>query len=926
MSPSDWPYPGARWWKFDFHTHTPASVDTYWARSQVELSPRQWLLNFMAAGIDCVAVTDHNSGAWVNRLKRAYSQMEGRSESGTPPNGFRPLKLFPGVELSVQGGFHLLAIFDPSAETSDIDALLGDVGYDGTRGDSDGVTRKGAAEVVDAVIRAGAIPIPAHADDDSGMLLLGEGNGSYLDANTIRHVLDDGRLLALEWRDMSNAIPTCAKPEACELARVLGSDCHSFQGAMAPGSRYSWVKMADPTLEGLWLALLDGNGVSIWRSDDDEAEPPKPPEHFVTKIEVDGARYMGNGNPEVIELTPLCNALIGGRGTGKSTVVHALRLAYRRHEDLGALGVDAEPARRFRQFREVAAKREDEGGLREDAEIRVELMRDGETYRLRWRQDDLDDAVERRCSDGTWEPARSGAISAERFPIRLLSQGQIAEMAGAGRKALLDVIDEAAGVSELKRALKEEEERYRALWAELRATKRKLDTREELERRGEDLDRKIKAYKQSEHAQVLQAHQRALRQRREIDQTLEELREMPGRIQALAENLLLDDWPEDLFDATKDRDAIAWGSEARLAAKRARVTIANAAETLSSDTQALDRDERLSEWRSRADQASEDHLALQSTLSEQGIGSPQDFTRLVRERQQITTDLEQLNRLERDRQELVDERKAQGKRFLSARRAITEARSDFVSETLASNAFVRMEVAPYAHGLEHSLRDLIDVHDERFKDDISSVVPNEDLPAVTPLRQQVELREAELNGIRKRLGTVDEGFGGYFRNYLERKHQKPDFADDIRCWFPEDGLRIQYSRTGDGQDWTDISHGSQGQRSAALLAFLLAFGDEPIVLDQPEDDLDNLLIYDLIVRQITENKQRRQLVIVTHNANVVVNGDAELVHAFDFRRGQCRVVRTGALQERDVREEVCQIMEGGRKAFERRWARLGRDA
>ena len=130
---------------------------------------------------------------------------------------------------------------------------------------------------------------------------------------------------------------------------------------------------------------------------------------------------------------------------------------------------------------------------------------------------------------------------------------------------------------------------------------------------------------------------------------------------------------------------------------------------------------------------------------------------------------------------------------------------------------------------------------------------------------------------------------------------------------------------GDGRDWSAITQGSQGQRSAALLAFLLAFGDEPLVLDQPEDDLDNHLIYELIVRQIRENKRRRQLIIVTHNPNVVVNGDAEMVHAFGFGGGQCRVVERGALQEKAVREEVCRVMEGGREAFSRRWARLGRE-
>ena len=108
-----------------------------------------------------------------------------------------------------------------------------------------------------------------------------------------------------------------------------------------------------------------------------------------------------------------------------------------------------------------------------------------------------------------------------------------------------------------------------------------------------------------------------------------------------------------------------------------------------------------------------------------------------------------------------------------------------------------------------------------------------------------------------------------------------------------------------------------------MLAFLLAHGDEPLVLDQPEDDLDNHLIYDLVVRQIRENKLRRQIIVVTHNPNIVVNGDAEMLHVMDFAAGQCRVVQEGSLQEREIRDEVCRVMEGGRDAFERRYRRLG---
>ena len=62
----DWPYPGSRWLMCDFHIHPPASAETPWARGNTVLSPEDWLLGYMAAGVDRVAVTDHDSDAWTD--------------------------------------------------------------------------------------------------------------------------------------------------------------------------------------------------------------------------------------------------------------------------------------------------------------------------------------------------------------------------------------------------------------------------------------------------------------------------------------------------------------------------------------------------------------------------------------------------------------------------------------------------------------------------------------------------------------------------------------------------------------------------------------------------------------------------------------------------------------------------------------------
>ena len=931
----NWPYPGSRWWKFDFHTHTPASADTYWTQPGINLAPQAWLLRYMAAEIDCVAITDHNSGAWIDCLKAAYEEMKRQADEGSPPEGFREMTLFPGVEISVHGGFHLLAILAPDTKTGDIDTLLGQVDYDGSKGDSDGVTRKGAAEVVCEIRDAGGIPIPAHADrqgnngNGKGLLAVRAGTRKcQLDAKTVRQVLDTEYLLAMEWEDMGHPLPNHVEKQVKKLAQVLGSDCHSFQGNRIPGSRYSWVKMAKPTLEGLRLALLDGNGISIRRSDDGgEFDPFRKPTHFITGIEVESARFMGIDTTTRLEPTPYYNALIGGRGTGKSTIVHALRLAYRRDRELQHLGEETEPYRQFKSFSQPVRGRNGHGGLREATEIRVELMRDGVEHILRWRQDGQEAVVEERDED-QWQLAASQEVNSERFPIRLLSQGQIAAMAGESRQALLDVIDDAADVAGLHHAFDETKTSYLAQRARLRELKEKLARRPELERRLADLTRKLAAFTQSHHAEVLKAHQQALRQRREIDTTSELLRKIPRRIKALTEDLLLDDWPDGVFNVAQDGDALAWRSETKRLVAKTREELTRSADTFTDKVQKLQEDERLSQWQQRAEKAKSDYEALQTTLDAQGVTDPQDFGRLEQERQNLEAQLKQLDQLRQDWDRFDKDNKKQWQQVLEARKAITRARAKFVEKTLETNTFVKIEVVGFGfepRHIEHSLRKMIEVPDERFEHDILREEDGNPVGGLAFDIEQDEDREVALDAAKKRLIENSTNFRGQFRNYLERKHEKPEFADHIQCWFPEDDLRIEYSREGDGSDWTSITQGSQGQRSAALLAFLLAFGDEPLVLDQPEDDLDNHLIYDLVVRQIRENKLRRQLIIVTHNPNVMINGDAEMVHAFDFSGGQCRVIRHGALQEKAVREEVCRVMEGGREAFARRWERLGRE-
>lgn len=926
MSPNAWSYPGSRWWKFDFHTHTPASKDTKaWQRAvgtPDEVTPSKWLLRFMAAGIDCVAVTDHNSGDWVDQLKRAYAAMQAEAEQGQPPEGFRPLVIFPGVEISGNGGVHVLAIFDPSASTSDIDSLLGAVGYLGSKGDSDGETTQSIAEVIDTVIKRGAIPIPAHADQNKGLLRVNPGTKkSALSAHTIQQALEVEGLLAVEWCDPANSYPEAVAELAGPLARVLGSDCHSFHGA--PGQSYTWVKMAHPTLKGLRLALLDGNEVSIRRSGEGRFEPFRTPTHIIRAIEIEKARVMGNGQPARLEFSPYFNAMVGGRGTGKSTVVHALRLAARREGEIQALPKDSEPRQRFEAFRAIAKGRDDEGALKSETVIRVEWQHDDTLSRLSWCDDGKTVGVE-EWHNGQWQASSSQSIHGARFPLRIFSQGQIATMACEGRQVLLDIIDEAADIAPHKQAYEEARRSYFAQCARLREIEGKLALYPEVERRIGELGAKLKTLAQTEHAAVLQAYSRAQHQQRAIDEVFEQIDTHAANLRQAAADLLLDDWPPQHFNAEEDQAIVSWRNEAECLLKKTQEELQRLAGALDQGIASLRNDARLTAWRERAEKAGRRYHALQKQLAEQGVADPQAFARLTQERQQLEARRKELTQLQADLAALLQQIDAQEKLIVERRRTITQLRKQFLQHKLANNEYVRIKVEPFGFDpltIERSLRELIDVLDGRFAEDILEEHDGMQHGVVAQIADATD-KLAAIIDVRKRLLSPAADFHGRFRNHLNKRWEKPELADRVKVWFPEDDLRIEYQR---GGAWYPISQGSQGQRSAALLAFLLAFGEEPIVLDQPEDDLDNHLIYDLIVRQIRENKLRRQLIIVTHNPNVVVNGDAELVHVMDFGAGQCSVKQSGALQEKAVREEVCRVMEGGREAFARRWKRLGQE-
>lgn len=925
-------FPGSRWWTFDFHTHTPKSTDGFKKTPCPDL--KEWLLAFMRAGIDCVAVTDHNSGDALPDLQAALAVFQ-----AAPPADFRPLTLFPGVEISVQGGVHILALFDPSKGRDEIIRLLDAVDYRGTHGDSDGVTHKSVTEVLEIIAGKGGLAIPAHVDEPKGLFV--EIKGQSLCAP-----LKSEHVSAMELRNAAFTKPGLCAAEKVRWPEILGSDTHNFAASgdpRFPGSHYTWVKMDRPSLAALKLALHDGNAFSLKRSDACVSgyNPNAAPQLWIESLSVSKARLMGNGAKAEFKLNPWMNAIIGGRGSGKSTLVHFLRLVTKRDADLNL--AEGQPDNRvkvtFDSFAQIGSDSRS-GGLRTETLAEAVIRKGDQRFMLQWRQDSRAVAVsEWDAAAQAWKPAGSQDV-VDRFPVRLFSQDEIGVIAERP-EALLRRVDESIAKADWTARYTASENQFVELLSKVRSLRMRLAEKDRLVGQRDDLAKQLAAFEQSEHAKIRQAFQKASRQKQASAALFEEFRDLATRVGTLKDELSLSDLPPDLLDPADPTDQDLQKADTQLRQSLAKTVSALGRMETDMRSQADVAESALaqSSWSTAVKTAEQEHEALMTSLKAQGVTDPAAYANLLVRRQEVEKQLKEIEGTEAEINRLTNQADESLGKLLELRTELRTMREAFLKQELQGNRFVRISLVPFGHEggknqIEAEIRRDLQCQDTRFSSAIRSREDGngfvEKLYADLPTDETSRTKELLIRiqtwkqQVFKAAKVETNDLGGHFSNHLAAKFKdRPEALDRFRMWWPEDALVVSYSRTGDGDNFVNLSSGgSAGEKAAALLAFFLAHGNTPLIIDQPENDLDNHLITDLVVAQLQNNKERRQIIVVTHNPNIVVNGDAELVHAMEFGVGQCRAKVSGALQDEAVRTEVCAVMEGGKRALKSRYERL----
>ncbi|MDP2363565.1 MAG: hypothetical protein Q8M94_07315, partial [Ignavibacteria bacterium] len=142
----------------------------------------------------------------------------------------------------------------------------------------------------------------------------------------------------------------------------------------------------------------------------------------------------------------------------------------------------------------------------------------------------------------------------------------------------------------------------------------------------------------------------------------------------------------------------------------------------------------------------------------------------------------------------------------------------------------------------------------------------------------------------------------------------------------KDRIKIKLNiGTKEKPSYKDIGSLSSGQKCTAILHLLLLDNTDPLIVDQPEDNLDNAFIAENIVQELREQKEKRQFIFSTHNANIPVFGDAEWIGVVEMVDGTSHIVNenVGSIDKETLKPKVEEILEGGKRAFEIRRLKYG---
>lgn len=875
---------GARFFRADLHIHSfGGSHDV----KDTSLTPQNIVDTAITEGLSLIAVTDHNEITNVESVLQAAQNSS--------------VVAIPGVELSTPQG-HLLCYL---ATLEDLQKFHGKLSIV-DRKTQNSRCQDSILECLKLLESLNGFGILAHVDVESGY--------EYEQPNASPHKFDviaHRALLGIELKhatsqifyspnDTNNDRKRMGEHRIVQLglgsrqylARVLNSDAHTLNslGRNAQNARrVTRFKMDTPSFDSLRIALEDADA----RVRIEDLVPPSIPQ-------IIGMKTTGGFlNDQIFRFSPNLNCIIGGRGTGKSTAFESIR---------------------------CLADGESESKV-VDSEVWPEELQ------LFWQDEAGQIFGLHRAKHNALRNIDNSGSDLPNIVIDCFGQGEAARIsmqAQANPLALLNYLDKFIG---LQNELEHE--------AQLR--EQLLELQNEIEK----AEAKVQLIPQYESSLKITQQQLAALQKPDVKELIELQRKMDTEREVQRQmSLCLRDAKSDVgklnvkTSIKKFKDIATPGSLSIGAAEFQQILVGltqleseiTSAETqLSSGMGAFEKllATQLLSWKSKENEAQKKIDAKRRELEALNVAFDMSYiSKLTKDEASISQSVKNLQSwkphltdLRKRRNQVLDERWKARSRVSLLRDAFGKKASSILGESL-SDLNVSLKYRQNSHSPE-AQEQIISVMGWRTNQQVKAgwlvenltvpklleAVNKRDTTLITAIKtaEGVQVfRPDEAQEILKRLAEPSVKF------MLERVaiHDLPSLQVTKKVTAPDGSFKFIHR---------DFSKLSLGQQQSVLLALMLSSNsNKPLIIDQPEDNLDGEFIYSTLVPVLRLAKERRQVIIVTHNPNVAVLGDAELIIVMKGANDKGIITARGSIDHQETRDAACSILEGAKDAFLRR--------
>jgi len=864
--------PGLEYRKIDLHIHTPVSK----CFDDKSVKPEDIIKKALDEKLDAIAITDHNTGEWVDKMKKASKNK---------------LIIFPGIEISVLGGkngVHVIGIFDKSKTTKHIENLLGDLKIKADKyGKEDAYTDKTPNQVIDIISEHGGMAIMAHANSAQGVM-------GGIKGNPRTEIIKNKNLIAAEATDFDKIDKIEKKrrivdlldgkhPEYRKLAVYQASDNpsrtkegkHSLEGI---GSRFTYFKLDEISFEGLRQCFCDPD-VRIRQKD--ELEIKKFPKITFMKA---SQGFLEN---QKIYFNEGLNSIVGGKGVGKSLVVEFLRFAIDQFSKDNSILKDHENKLEKR--------------LGPFGKINVEFeLESGERYQVMRTYDGVNNKIE--CINLDTNELYEGDIPAL-FPILVYSQNEVIKIAEDEEAQLrlidsfIDSIAYKKNIQSLSRDLvKKDKELAKSIKAssEVASNKKEFSTiNEQIKNINRVLknklfdEMKLWERKKTTYEKYISFHDDLTQK---IDQIISDFTEeinKPGISKDLSKYLQI--------RKAKQLSEESYNKVVNSMDKVKIEVIQNKEKISESFNKWVPEfEKKQKQYENMLKKSGGDKRKLESERRKLEIKKQE----IEKELERYTKQLEKLDEIKKSRDSLLDELEEVYYVYYEIRK------QKFDDLTSQSNGKLKLELK-HAANRDRFKEELLTlkkgsrIRDTDIEKVSQNIMPREfiDLIIDNNIDSLVEKADLAYENAKKLIDT------------LNSKEALEDILTMSHSVYPEDIPSIEF-RKEDGNHY-HISELSVGQKCTALLIIALSEGTRPIIIDQPEDSLDNPSVYEDVVLKLRAGKEKRQFILTTHNSSVGVASDSDKFIILKSTAIQGNIECLGAIDRPKVRSEIIDHLEGG---------------